>query len=84
MGNEFGQLREWDEKREQDWMLLDYPIHSGFARFMKDLNEIYLTHSALWEKITRQTVSGGLTATRNRPASMYWNGAAKRTPYCSL
>ena len=50
MGNEFGQLREWDEKREQDWMLLDYPIHSGFARFMKDLNEIYLTHSALWEK----------------------------------
>ena len=50
MGNEFGQLREWDEKREQDWMLLDYPIHSGFARFMKDLNILYLEHSALWEK----------------------------------
>ena len=50
MGNEFGQLREWDEKREQDWMLLDYPIHSGFARFMKDLNQIYLQHSAFWEK----------------------------------
>lgn len=50
MGNEIGQLREWDEKREQDWMLLDYPIHSGFARFMKDLNMLYLEHSALWEK----------------------------------
>lgn len=50
MGNEFGQLREWDEKREQDWMLLDYPIHSGFARFMRDLNRIYLEHPALWEK----------------------------------
>ena len=50
MGNEFGQLREWDEKREQDWLLLDYPIHSGFARFMKDLNDLYLKHSALWEK----------------------------------
>ena len=59
MGNEFGQLREWDEKREQDWMLLDYPIHSGFARFMKDLNEIYLTHSALG-KDYQQTVSGGI------------------------
>lgn len=50
MGNEFGQLREWDEKREQDWMLLDYPIHSGFARFMRDLNRLYLEHPALWEK----------------------------------
>ena len=50
MGNEIGQLREWDEKREQDWMLLNYPIHKGFARFMKDLNQLYLEHSALWEK----------------------------------
>ena len=50
MGNEIGQLREWDEKREQDWMLLDYPIHADFARFMKDLNKLYLEHSALWEK----------------------------------
>ena len=50
MGNEIGQLREWDEKREQDWMLLDYPIHEGFARFMKDLNHLYLEHPALWEK----------------------------------
>ena len=50
MGNEIGQFREWDEKREQDWMLLDYPLHAGFARFMKDLNKLYLEHSAFWEK----------------------------------
>lgn len=50
MGNEIGQLREWDEKREQDWMLLDYPIHAGFAHFMRDLNKLYLEHSAFWEK----------------------------------
>lgn len=50
MGNEIGQLREWDEKREQDWLLLDYPVHSGFARFMKDLNRLYLAHPAFWEK----------------------------------
>ena len=30
MGGEIGQLREWDEKREQDWSLLTYPIHCGF------------------------------------------------------
>lgn len=50
MGNEWGQLREWDEKREQDWMLLDYPIHQSFARFMTDLNALYAKHPALWEK----------------------------------
>ena len=37
MGNEIGQFREWDEKREQDWMLLDYPLHAGFA-VNKDLH----------------------------------------------
>lgn len=47
MGNEFGQLREWDEKREQDWDILKYPIHDAFHRFMKDLNRLYLEHPAL-------------------------------------
>lgn len=47
MGNEFGQLREWDEKREQDWDILKYPLHDAFARFMRDLNEIYLENPAL-------------------------------------
>lgn len=48
MGNEIGQLREWDEKKEQDWFLLKYPSHDSFHRFMKDLNKLYLTHPALF------------------------------------
>ncbi len=48
MGNELGQLREWDEKREQDWEILKYPLHDAFHRFMKDLNQIYLNHPALY------------------------------------
>lgn len=27
MGNDLGQLREWDEHQECDWMLLSYPQH---------------------------------------------------------
>ena len=50
MGNELGQLREWDEKRQQDWNLLDFPAHREFHRFMIDLNHIYLQHLALSEK----------------------------------
>ena len=38
MGNEIGHFREWDEKREQDWNLLDFPAHQDFHRFMADLN----------------------------------------------
>ncbi|MDD6726023.1 MAG: 1,4-alpha-glucan branching protein GlgB [Lactimicrobium massiliense] len=49
MGNEIGQLREWDEKREQDWDMLKYPIHDAFHHYMMKLNQIYLENSALWE-----------------------------------
>lgn len=50
MGNEIGQFREWDEKREQDWNLLTYPKHDAFHNFMKDLNKTYLSTSALYGK----------------------------------
>lgn len=50
MGNEIGQLREWDEKREQDWDLLKYPAHDGFYHYMCRLNHIYQEHSALWQE----------------------------------
>lgn len=50
MGNEIGQLREWDERREQDWGILEYPMHNTFARFMKDLNFVYAAHPAFWEQ----------------------------------
>lgn len=49
MGNEIGHFREWDEKREMDWNLLEYPAHQDFHRFMKDLNRFYLDHPSFSE-----------------------------------
>lgn len=49
MGNEIAQFREWDEKREQDWSILKYPMHNNFYKFMKKLNNIYLEYPALYE-----------------------------------
>ncbi len=49
MGNEIGQLREWDEKREQDWDLRKFPSHDSFYRFISELNAMYLSHPALSE-----------------------------------
>ena len=48
MGNEIGQFREWDEEKECDWMLLDYPKHQDFHRFMKDLNHLYISEPAFF------------------------------------
>ena len=50
MGNELGMLREWDEKRELDWDIQEYPVHNSFVRFMRDLNYVYEAHPAFWEK----------------------------------
>ncbi len=47
MGSEFAQLREWDEKREQDWDMLKYPMHDSFREYIKALNHIYLKNTAL-------------------------------------
>ena len=54
MGNEIGQFREWDESREQDWNLLCYPKHDELFRFIRDLNHLYLNHSALWQEDDRE------------------------------
>ena len=47
MGNEFGQLREWDETREQDWDMLKYPLHDSFHKFMAELCGLYLNRPSL-------------------------------------
>ena len=50
MGNEFAQLREWDEGREQDWMVLAYPNHDAFRHFRQALHHAYLHNEALWSR----------------------------------
>lgn len=52
MGNEFAQFIEWDYKKGLDWLLLDYPMHAKFQRFVKDLNELYVNSPCLYEQDT--------------------------------
>ena len=49
MGWEIAQLREWDERREQDWFMRNYPAHDAFFRFACELNAAYRDEPALWE-----------------------------------
>ncbi len=49
MGSEFAQMIEWDFKKELDWFLLKYPIHSGMQAYSAELNAFYKAHPALWK-----------------------------------
>lgn len=69
MGNEFGQLREWDESREQDWDILKYPLHDAFHCYMIELNRIGQENDAFWHDYDPR-ISNGWTAIRKNAVSM--------------
>ncbi len=49
MGQEFGQEREWSEKRELDWFLLGEDLNKGMLEYVKDLLKLYTSNRCLYE-----------------------------------
>jgi 1,4-alpha-glucan branching enzyme len=47
MGCEFAQSSEWNANTSLDWHLLQYPVHSGVQRLVRDLNSVYRAFPAL-------------------------------------
>ncbi|WP_242943813.1 1,4-alpha-glucan branching protein GlgB [Peptoclostridium litorale] len=54
MGGEFGQFIEWDYKKELDWFLTEYDMHSKLMDYVRKLNGIYIDEKSLWEKDHQQ------------------------------
>ncbi|MFA9376902.1 MAG: 1,4-alpha-glucan branching protein GlgB [Lachnotalea sp.] len=52
MGQEFGQLQEWSEKRALDWHLLEEEPHKQLLLFQKELQKLYTKYPAMYEKDT--------------------------------
>ncbi|MBX5238022.1 1,4-alpha-glucan branching protein GlgB [Rhizobium sp. NLR22b] len=50
MGQEFAQWSEWSEDRSLDWNLLQYRMHEGMRRLVRDLNFTYRSKPALHER----------------------------------
>lgn len=50
MGGEFGQWNEWSHDNSLDWHLLAYTSHAGVQRWVEDLNRLYRSEPALYER----------------------------------
>ncbi|MHA2788741.1 1,4-alpha-glucan branching protein GlgB [Corynebacterium sp. S7] len=53
MGQEFGQTSEWDEAHSTGWSDLEgwgSEFHQGIQRVVRDLNEVYKNHPALYSQ----------------------------------
>lgn len=50
MGGEFGQKREWNAEESLEWWVLQFPLHSGVQTWVQDLNHLYRSEPALYER----------------------------------
>lgn len=49
MGQDIAEFDEWNESRQVEWELLQYPAHKGVRELVKELNHLYRTQPALYE-----------------------------------
>ncbi len=50
MGQEFGQVHEWNENDDLDWDILQFPLHKQLQDYVKALNTLYKTHPAMYQE----------------------------------
>ena len=49
MGQDFGQIHEWDENTSLDWYLAKEPLGENLKNYVKDLLHLYRKYPALYE-----------------------------------
>lgn len=50
MGQEFGQVHEWNENDDLDWDILQFPVHKQIQDYVKALNEFYKANPAMYQE----------------------------------
>lgn len=49
MGQEFGQMNEWNYQTQLDWNLMDFDSHRNLLNYSEKLNKFYLDNSPFWQ-----------------------------------
>lgn len=49
MGTDIGDYQEWNHDATVPWDVLQYPVHQGLQRFVRDLNHLYRSSPALYQ-----------------------------------
>jgi 1,4-alpha-glucan branching enzyme len=49
MGGDFGQWQEWAHDGSLQWELLDYPLHAGLQKWLRELNHFYKSEPPMYE-----------------------------------
>ncbi len=49
MGDEFGQMKEWNHDVSLDWDLVEQPPHQSIQRWVRDLNSFYRNEPILYQ-----------------------------------
>jgi len=55
MGGEFGQRREWTHEGSLEWHVLQFAEHEGLRRWVADLNHLYRSEPALYQRDFEQS-----------------------------
>ncbi|MDD4907890.1 MAG: 1,4-alpha-glucan branching protein GlgB, partial [Candidatus Omnitrophica bacterium] len=50
MGGEIAEYKEWNHDTSVDWSLLNFPQHKGIQDMVRDLNRIYRSEPALYQR----------------------------------
>lgn len=50
MGQDFGQIEEWNETEPIPWDLLEYPLYHQMQAYVRELNQLYTSSPALFRQ----------------------------------
>ncbi|MFK7901375.1 MAG: 1,4-alpha-glucan branching protein GlgB [Nitratireductor sp.] len=83
MGCEFGQYEEWNHEQSLDWHLLEHTEHKGLQNLIRDLNILYTSTPALYQRDCRADGFEWIEGGSSEESIFVWlrlgNGRAKPT-----